>query len=395
MNNREAIRVALHHQLKISHHLIGVAAGTGATAKYAQQGGADFILALSSGRFRQMGVSSLAGFMPYANSNELVLDFAYKEMIPIVRDIPIIFGFNATDPTIDMMQYLQQIKEKGFAGINNFPSVGLFDGQFREALEESGLSYEQEVKAIHMAHKLDLFTVAFVFNAEQAQQMAEAGADVICAHLGLTTGGALGARKIVSLQTAKQMAQDIFACCTGPNSHVIKMIYGGPVNKPIDVQFMYDGLNIDGYIGGSAFERIPAEQTVVEVTRSFKKTGDFDYDHLIEKIIAGIGGKRDYIDFVKQYVRLNYMNDMSLEDIASILKLSRPYVSQLFKKETGLSFTSYVIEFRIGRAIDLMRNDSLTLHQIADMVGYHNYEQFSKIFKRYKGVSPRTYREHT
>lgn len=391
MQNKNEIKVFLRNQLKINHHLIGVAAGSGMTTKYAEQGGADFILALSSGRFRQMGVSSLAGFLSYENSNTLVMDFAAKELIPIARHIPVIFGLCATDPTIELDSYLDLIREKGFAGINNFPSIGLIDGTFREALEEQDFTYEKEIEAIRLANEKGLFTVAFVFNEDQAEQMMNAGADIICVHLGLTAGGLLGAKKILSLQSAKKLATTIFQRCNQLNPDVIKMIYGGPVNKPIDVQFMYDGTDIMGYIGGSVFERIPTEQTITQVTKSFKQTNDFKYDELIRKIIDGIGSQRDYIDFVKKYISLHYMDHISLNEVAEIINLSRSYLSTLFKKEVGISFTQYLIDFRLNRAIEILHKEKLPLTIVAEMVGYANYADFSKIFTKHKGVSPTIY----
>lgn len=391
MRYKEKILSRFKEQIKTNKHLIGVAAGSGLTAKYAEQGGADFILALSSGRFRQMGVSSLAGFLAYDNSNKVVMDFASKELIPISKNIPICFGINATDPTIHLEEYINIIKHKGFAGVNNFPSVGLIDGLFRNALEEQGMTFNKEVEAIRIANNYGLFTVAFVFNEEQAVKMLEAGADVICVHLGLTKGGELGAKKILSLQSAKEMAVEIFNRCNQINPNVIKMIYGGPVNKPIDVQFMYDDTAIMGYIGGSVFERIPTEQTVTQITKSFKQTNDFHYDELIKIIIEGIGKQEDYIDFVKKYIHLNYMEDINLFEISKILNLSRSYLSTLFKKEMGLSFTEYLIDFRLNRAIEILNNENLPLNIVAEMVGYPNYSQFSKIFKKHKGVSPTKY----
>lgn len=391
LNNRTEILTYLKNQLKKNRHLIGVAAGSGLTAKSAEQGNADFILALSSGRFRQMGVSSLVGFLPYANSNQLVMDFALKELIPIVKNIPVCFGINATDPMIELGSYINLIKEKGFGGINNFPSVGLIDGVFREALEEQGITYDQEVEAIRLANERNLFTVAFVFNEDQAVRMLDAGADVICVHLGLTEGGSLGARKILPLQSAKQFAETIFNRCNQHNTNIIKMIYGGPINSPIDVQFMYDGTDIKGYIGGSAFERIPAEQTLKQITQAFKRTNDFHYEALIEKIIDGLGSRDDYIEFVKKYIRVNYMEEIKLNELAEILNLSRSYLSTLFKKEVGISFTEYLIDFRLNRAIEILAKDNLPLHSVAEMVGYSNYAQFSKIFKKQKGVAPKTF----
>ncbi|MHC8517861.1 phosphoenolpyruvate hydrolase family protein [Sporosarcina sp. ITBMC105] len=378
----------LRKQCRNNEKVIGVAAGNGMTAKYAQQGGADFILALSAGRFRQMGVSSLAGFLSYANSNELVMTFATKELVPLIHDIPVCFGLCATDPTISLDSFIDDIQSKGFAGINNFPSVGLFDGQFGEALAEQGMSYALEVEAIRLASAKGLFTVAFVFTPQQAEAMIQAGADVICVHLGLTQGGDVGAKNILSLQSAKRLANQIFARCDELNSTVVKMIYGGPVNKPIDVQFMYDGTSTMGYIGGSVFERIPTEQMLLHIMKSFKETTNFHYDDLLANVMGGIDAHVDYIDFMKNYVRLNYMEEITLQEVAKILRLSRSYVSTLFKKEVGLSFSQYVIEFRLNRAIELMQVSGLPLNRIAEMVGYLNYPQFSKIFKKHKGLSP-------
>lgn len=393
MNKNEVVTF-LKRRRKKDGKLIGVAAGNGMTAKYAEQGGADFILALSSGRYRQMGVSSLAGFLPYANSNEIVMEFALKELIPLIEDIPICFGLSATDPTILLDSYIDSIKQEGFSGINNFPSVGLFDGVFREALEEQGMSFAKEVEAIRIANEKELFTVAFVFNEEQAVSMVEAGADVICVHLGLTEGGTLGAKNLLSLQAAKKMTNRIFSRCDELDADFMKMIYGGPVNQPVDVQFMYDGTDIMGYIGGSVFERIPAEQMLTQITQSFKQTGDFHYDELIKKVISGVGGPDDYIDFIKRYINLHYMDEISLNEVVEILNLSRTYVSALFKKEVGISFTRYLIEFRLERAKQMMEFEKLPLNRVAEMVGYPDYAQFSKIFKNYQGCSPKKFNEN-
>lgn len=389
--DKNEVAAFLNKRRKKDGKLIGVAAGNGMTAKYAEQGGADFILALGSGRFRQMGVSSLAGFLPYANSNELVMEFALKELIPLLQDIPVCFGLSATDPTIQLDNYIDTIQQAGFAGINNFPSVGLFDGMFREALEEQGISFAKEVEAIRMASEKGLFTVAFVFDEEQAAAMVGAGADVICVHLGLTEGGTLGAKNLLSLQAAKKKTSRIFSRCDEMGANVMKMIYGGPVNQPADVQFMYDGTDIMGYIGGSVFERIPAEQMLTQITQSYKQTCDFHYDELIQKVTSGIGGPADYIAFIKRYVNLHYMEEIHLRDITEILNLSRPYVSTLFKKEVGISFTRYLIEFRLERAKQMLKLEKLPIGRVAEMVGYEDYAQFSKIFKKYVGQSPKEF----
>src|SRR5690625_3602443 len=177
--DKQRILGQFQKQLKKHHHLIGVAAGSGLTAKYAENGGADFILALSSGIFRQKGISSLAGYLPITSSNQVVMEFASKELLPAMKHIPIIFGLSATDPGICLEVYIKNIKARGFAGVNNYPTMGLIDGQFREALEEEGMTYDLEVEAIRLANKEGLFTVAFVFNEQQAADMLGAGADII------------------------------------------------------------------------------------------------------------------------------------------------------------------------------------------------------------------------
>lgn len=391
LNQKYGIKNYMTKQINKNQYILGVAAGSGMTAKYAEQGGADFILALNSGRFRLMGVSSLAGFLPYANSNDVVMDFACKEIIPTIKKIPVCFGLCATDPTIELNSYIDLIQKKGFAGINNYPSIGLIDGLFREALEEQGITYDKEIEAIRIASEKGLFTVAFVFNEEQAISMVEAGADIICVHLGLTNGGTLGAKKILSLHAAKRMTVSIFNRCNELNPNIINMIYGGPVNKPIDVQYMYDDTTIMGYIGGSVFERIPNEQALIHITKSFKQTNDFQLDELISKITDGLGSRDDYINFAKKYISLHYMDEISLNEVAEILSLSRSYLSTLFKKEMGISFTEYLINFRLNRAIEILKFEKIPLNNIAEMVGYPDYTQFSKIFKKYKGVSPKNY----
>lgn len=393
--NRTVILERLQSQLCEGNHIIGVSTGTGITAKYAAQSGADFILMLNSGKFRQMGRSSLAGFLPFCNSNDMVMDFASREIVPLVRHSPVLFGLNANDPTIEIADYIEEIKRRGFSGVNNYPTVGLIDGLFREALEEDGISYDIEVEAIRLAHRQDLFTVAFVFDELQAAQMIEAGADVICAHLGLTEGGLLGARKVVSLEAAKSKALRIFDTCNQLKPDLIKMIYGGPVKTPVDVQYMYsDNTDIMGYIGGSAFERIPSEKSITAITRDFKRLGKLDEDDFMVKMLKGITQHYDYVEFVKEYVAQNYSSEIVFSDLAKVAHVSRSYLSSLFKKEVGCSFQTYLVSFRINKAVTLLHAPQLQLSEVAGMVGYPNYAQFSKMFKKLKGCSPKKYRSN-
>ncbi|GAA0734078.1 phosphoenolpyruvate hydrolase family protein [Clostridium oceanicum] len=390
---RKRILKELKLQIKNGNHIIGVATGSGMTAKYAKKGGANFLLALNSGRFRQMGRSSLAGFLPFNNSNDMVMDFSMRELIPLAKGhIPVIFGVNATDPTKDMESYIEEIKNKGFSGINNYPTVGLIDGKFKEALEENGCNYSMEVEAINIAHKKEMFTIAFVFNDKQAVQMIKAGADVICVHLGLTGGGLLGAKKVLSLEEGKIKAKKIFKKCNEIKPNVIKLIYGGPVKTPTDICYMYsNNKNLMGYIGGSAFERIPCEKFITNITKAFKVPVHLKEDELMNKMLDGITKHYDYVEFVKEYVNKNYMSQISFSALAKIANISRSYLSTLFKKEIGCSFKQYLVKFRIEKAAKILEKENIQLSQVSSLVGYKDYAQFSKMFRKYKGCCPKEY----
>lgn len=391
MTKQKEILENLRREISVNHHILGVALGSGLTAKYAEEGGADFLLVLNSGKFRQLGRSSFAGFMPYENSNGLVMEFGSREIMPLIKKIPIIFGLHATDPLINLETYIDYIQSMGFDGINNYPSVGLIDGKFREALEESGISYQSEVDAIRIAHEKDLFTVAFVFDEQQAIQMTLVGADIIVAHLGFTIGGMLGAKKIISLQNAKQFVDKIFAACDRIRPSVIKVIYGGPVKAPIDVQYMYNNTKAMGYIGGSAIERIPIEKAIFDHTRAFKISGSLDGDQLTVKMLDGITKHYDYVEFVMRYIAENYMNPISLEDLAQVAHISLSHLSTLFTKEVGISFRKYLVKFRIQKAIEILEEKEIPIFQAAELVGYKDYAQFSKMFKKITGKSPKAH----
>lgn len=270
MHSPDVIRKLLAENLKNNRPIIGVAVGSGLSAKQAIAGGADFLLALNAGRFRMAGISSLAALLPYANSNEMVLDFGSREIIPRAGDRPVIFGACATDITIEQDALIDRIRYQGFHGVNNFPTVGLIDGALRQALEEEGHAFEREVEFMAKAAKAGLFTVAFVFDEEQGKAMAAAGADIICAHLGLTAGGKTGAKHAMSPENGVDLANRIFAAVDRLYPGKIKLIYGGPVSAPEQTEYFYNNTSAVGYIGGSSFERIPAEATIEEVTGQFK-----------------------------------------------------------------------------------------------------------------------------
>lgn len=392
---RELILDRLNAQITKKKYIIGVATGAGISAKYAAKGGADLILALNSGRFRQMGLGSIAGLLPFANCNQLVMEFGSREIIPAVKEIPVFFGLCATDPTIDLDKYIEEIHAKGFSGINNYPSVGMIDGLFREAIEEEGLSYDREVEAIRIANRKNIFTIAFVFDEVQAKKMIDAGADVICAHLGVTKGGVLGAKKSLSLEAATKVARSIFHVCDEMQSKVIKMIYGGPINSPLDVKYIYDNTDAMGYLGGSSFERIPSEIAITQITHEFKVTGQFENDDLLHKMLVGKIQYYDYIAFVKEYVSQHYMNKISFADLAIEAHISRNYLSVLFKKEVGCTFPEYLTRYRINKSIEIIKNKKISLSEIASLVGYNDYAHFSKAFKKETGSSPSEYVYYT
>lgn len=390
---REQILKRLKAQISINGHVLAAVAGSGMTAKYSALGGADFLLALSAGKYRLMGRSSYASYHCYGNSNQIVMELGTKELLPIISNIPILFGLFASDPFISLYEYIGKIKESGFSGIVNFPTVALIDGKFREALEEDGNTYAREVEAIHLANFMNLFTVAFVKDEAQAREMAMAGADVICAHLGLTKGGYLGAKKYISIEQARVMTNEIFEVCDEIRPNIIKMIYAGPANTPIDMQYLYQNTKCQGYIGGSTFDRIPTERAILNTTKAFKSYGGFGSDDLMAKLTNGNWNTGDYAEFVKKYIEEHYMKEIYLSDLALVAHVSPSYLSVRFKQEIGCSFTDYLIRYRMNKAKEILRTKRLPLKDVAMMVGYKDYVQFSKMFKKLEGISPRSFVE--
>lgn len=249
---------------------MGAGAGIGLSAKFIEEGGGDLIIIYNSGRFRMAGRGSLAGLMPYSNANDVVVDMA-KEVIPVVRRTPVIAGVCGTDPFKDMPRFLKQLKDLGFAGVQNFPTVGLIDGTFRANLEETGMGYDLEVDAIRVAHELDMLTTPYVFNAEDARKMAEAGADVVVAHMGLTTSGSIGAQSGKTLDDCVREIQAIRDEATKVNKEIIVLCHGGPIAKPEDAKYVLERVSgVHGFFGASSMERLPVEQAITGITKEFK-----------------------------------------------------------------------------------------------------------------------------
>jgi predicted TIM-barrel enzyme len=250
--------------------IIGGGAGTGLSAKCEEAGGIDLIVIYNSGRYRMAGRGSLAGLMAYGNANEIVVDMA-REVLPVVKKTPVLAGVNGTDPFMITDHFLRHLADLGFSGIQNFPTVGLFDGVIRAQLEETGMGYGLEVDVIRAAHALDLLTTPYVFSAQNAADMARAGADILVCHLGLTAGGAVGAETAVTLQSAVDSINRWAAAALKVNKDVIVLCHGGPVARPEDAAYVLQHCpECHGFYGASSMERLPTEVALTETTRRFK-----------------------------------------------------------------------------------------------------------------------------
>ncbi|MBW3097540.1 phosphoenolpyruvate hydrolase family protein [Pseudohoeflea coraliihabitans] len=250
--------------------IIGGGAGTGLSAKCEEEGGIDLIVIYNSGRYRMAGRGSLSGLLAYGNANEIVVEMA-SEILPVVKRTPVLAGVNGTDPFCMFDSFLPKLKEMGFAGIQNFPTVGLIDGTFRANLEETGMSYGQEIDLVRMANGLDMLTTPYVFSAEEATEMARAGADIIVCHLGLTTGGSIGAETALKLEDCPAMVDEWAEAALKVNKDAIVLVHGGPVASPDDAGFVLNKTeNCHGFYGASSMERLPTETALTEQTRKFK-----------------------------------------------------------------------------------------------------------------------------
>jgi predicted TIM-barrel enzyme len=250
--------------------IVGGGAGTGLSAKCEEAGGIDLIVIYNSGRYRMAGRGSLAGMLAYGNANDVVLEMA-REVLPVVRQTPVLAGVNGTDPFCVFDHFLDQLRALGFSGIQNFPTVGLIDGTFRANLEETGMGYGHEVDLIRLAHAKDLLTTPYVFNAGEARAMTEAGADIIVAHMGLTTGGAIGAGAALTLQDCVARVNEIATAALRLRPDIIVLCHGGPIATPDDARVVLAQCrDCHGFYGASSMERLPSEAALIDATRRFK-----------------------------------------------------------------------------------------------------------------------------
>jgi predicted TIM-barrel enzyme len=250
--------------------IIGGGAGTGLSAKCEEEGGIDLIVIYNSGRYRMAGRGSLAGLLAYGNANDIVMDMA-KEVLPVTRHTPVLAGVNGTDPFCHFDKFLDDLKAIGFSGIQNFPTVGLIDGTFRANLEETGMSYAQEIDLVALARSKDMLTTPYVFNAGEAEAMTAAGADIIVCHLGLTTGGSIGSKTALQLKDCPAIVDAWSEAALQVNKNAIVLVHGGPVSSPEDAAFILKNTkNCHGFYGASSMERLPTEIALTEQTRKFK-----------------------------------------------------------------------------------------------------------------------------
>lgn len=266
----EALR-RLRQSVAEGRPIIGAGAGTGISAKFSERGGVDLIIIYNSGRYRMAGRGSLAGLLPYGDANAIVVEMA-GEVLPVVKDTMVLAGVCGTDPFRLMPVFLRQLKEMGFDGVQNFPTVGLFDGTFRDNLEETGMSYGLEVEMIRQARKLDLLTCPYVFTPEEARAMAEAGADVLVPHMGLTTKGAIGAETALTLEESAKRVQAMRDAAVEVNPDILVLCHGGPIAEPKDAQYIFDHTEgIGGFFGASSIERLATEPAIEGQARKFKQ----------------------------------------------------------------------------------------------------------------------------
>ena len=269
---RQEVLDRLHATLDRGEPIIAAGAGTGISAKLLEKGGIDLIIIYNSGRFRMAGHGSTAGLMAYGDANAVAMEIGEYEVLPVVEETPVICGVHATDPRRRMWHWLLQVKDMGFSGVNNFPTHSIVDGQFRQILEETGMSVAKEVEMVGLAHKMDLFTIVYVGTPEEASAMAKAGADVVIAHVGTTIGGSIGVKSAAcSLEEAARRTQEIASAALATRGDVICLSHGGPIATPADAAYINEHTDAVGFVGASSLERLAFEEALPKLTREFKK----------------------------------------------------------------------------------------------------------------------------
>lgn len=269
--SREQVESRLRQSLAKGSPIIAAGAGNGLSAKCSELGGIDLIIIYNSGKFRTDGLPSVSGLMPYGNANDIVLELGERHVLPAVKNTPVIAGVCGTDPTRDMGKFLHQIHDAGFSGVINYPTVSRFDGSIRRDFEAVGLGFIREVEMIAKARAIGLYTTCYVRTADESRQMAGAGVDVIIPHVGLTSGGTIGAEQAMTLEQAAEASEVMIAAARGVNPQVIALVHGGPMESAEDVDDVLRRTSAQGFVGASSIERLPVEQAIVGTVSAFKK----------------------------------------------------------------------------------------------------------------------------
>jgi predicted TIM-barrel enzyme len=268
---RKEVLERLHDTLAKGEPIIAAGAGTGISAKFIEQGGADLIIIYNSGRFRMAGHGSTAGLMAYGDANAVAMEIGEYEVLPVVKEIPVICGVHATDPRRRMWHWLLQVKDMGFSGMNNFPTHCIIDGNYRQTLEETGMSVQKEIETVALARKMDIFSIVYVATPEEAKQMAVAGADAVIAHVGCTVGGSIGVTDATcTMDDAVKRTQEIIDAAKTVRDDVLYLSHGGPILTPNDAAYVTERTDAVGFVGASSLERMAVEQSLVDLTREFK-----------------------------------------------------------------------------------------------------------------------------
>ncbi|NWF56493.1 MAG: phosphoenolpyruvate hydrolase family protein [Syntrophaceae bacterium] len=268
--NRREVRKLLETEIKKDRPIVAAGAGIGLSAKFAETGGADLIIIYNSGLYRMDGLPSIAGYMPFGDANAMVKEMGHRHVLPTVQKAPVIAGICAYDLTRDMEVFLKELLAVGFSGVINFPTVGRIDGDFRQTMEDLGMSYGKEAEVMGLAGPLGLFTMAYVFNPEEARIMARKGIDSVVAHMKTTTGGTVGSRRPMSLEEAAKRCSDIFQAALSVKRNVICLAHGGPIEGPEATEYIYRHTQAVGFVGASSIERIPVETAIRKTTEMFK-----------------------------------------------------------------------------------------------------------------------------
>ncbi|MFT7035742.1 MAG: putative TIM-barrel enzyme [Cyclobacteriaceae bacterium] len=268
---KQEVRDRLQKTLDQNRAIIAAGAGTGISAKFIEKGGADLIIIYNSGRFRMSGHGSTAGLMSYGDANAIAMEIGEFEVLPVVEEIPVVCGVHGTDPRRRMWHFLGQVKDMGFSGVNNFPTHCIVDGHFRQVLEETGMGFQKEVDMVDLATKMDMFSIVYVAEPEEAVKMADVGADAIISHVGTTVGGSIGVTGATrSMDFAVEKTQEIIEAVRKSNPDTFFLAHGGPVNTPDDVRMILDKTDAHGFVGASSLERMGVEQSLTDLTRQFK-----------------------------------------------------------------------------------------------------------------------------